>query len=371
MIKVLSISMGETFGGIERLELDWMKYINNKVIDFNILVPNDKTFKYFESEIKKNKVHYLNGTRKNMLGRIIYDIRLIKYLRKNKYDIVHINSSAFFYSFRVLLISKLCGIKKVIVHSHTRYDVNILKRLFIKILNPLYRRLADNYISCSEDARISLFTNSFIKKNNIIVLKNGIDINKYKFNIRLRNKYIKKYNLKDKIVYGHSGRFTKQKNQLLLIDIFNEIHKMNPNSVLLLMGDGELRNQIINKINDYHLNDNVILTGIINNVNELLNCIDVFIFPSLYEGLGISIIESQVNGITTFASTNVPHEANITNLFNYFNIDDNPKTIAKRIVKTNINNNRKTYYNIVKESEYDVIDMTKSLESIYINTYNK
>ena len=371
MKKVLLVSMGETFGGIERLELDWMNFINKKEYQLNLLTPNKNTFLHFENEIKNKCIIDLNTTRKNLLGRIKYDIRLFKYLKSNKYDIVHINSGAFFYSFRVALISKLCGIKKVIVHSHSTYHVSVIKRMFIIILNPLYRLLCDNYISCSQDARISLFTNNFIKKDKIIILNNGIDINKYKYNEKTRNALIKKFNLNDKIVYGHTGRFSKQKNQVYLIDLFNIIHQKQKNSVLLLVGDGELREQIIKRIQLYNLEDSVILTGLVNNVNELLNCIDVLILPSLYEGLCISAIESQVNGIITYCSSCIPKEASISKLYRSFSLNDSLDGITDKIINEKRNYKRVVFFNSAKKTGYDIIEVVRKLEKIYKETCEK
>ena len=177
MKKVLQISMGEEFGGIEKLEIEYLKGLNNKYkIDF--LTPNEFTFKKYEKEINK-----LNGTlynfgisRKKIKGKLIYFFRLKKFLKHNKYDIIHVNSSVFLFSFGVVFLGKICKVKKIIVHSHNTPYINTFRRVIINLFNPIYRLMIDEYLSCSKEAEYSLFTKRFVNMNKVILLKNGIDV---------------------------------------------------------------------------------------------------------------------------------------------------------------------------------------------------
>lgn len=366
MKKVLQISMGEAFGGIERLELDYTKYFD-KDINLDILVPNEKVFKDVnETKIINNNIYNLSATRKRAKGRIIYDFKLYKFLKKNKYDIIHINSAAFLFSFRVALIAKICKVKKIVVHSHAIYNVNILKKIIISFLNPLYRWLTDEYLSCSEEAKKSLFTQKFIDKNTIKIIKDGIDVDKYRFNENTRSELRKKFNLEGKIIYGHSGRFCVEKNHNALIDIFNEIQKQQENSILILLGEGELKKEIQEKVNELGISNKVIFLGFKDNVCDILNCMDIFIFPSLSEGLGISVIEAQTNGIITYCSTNIAEEANISPKFKYFNLKESSYDIAKRICNEKLDlNNRKEAYKYTIKNGYDIKDVCRNLKRIY------
>ncbi|MBR1413909.1 MAG: glycosyltransferase [Bacilli bacterium] len=350
-MKVLQIIDGFNYGGITKLITD---------IDNNI--SNDIKFDYItQVHIFNNKdnVYNLNSDRRSIKGKIVYNYRLYKHLKKNKYDIIHINSAIFLFSFQVALIAKLCGIKHIIAHSHNTINYNKLRRVIMKILSPLYLKLIDIKLTCSLAATKSLYTNT----DNVILLKNGIAIDKYKYNKSIRNKYRKELNIEDKKVYGHVGRFSKQKNHEFLIDLFNEIQKKDDKAVLLLVGSGELEDAIRNKVKLLNIDDKVIFLGFRDNINEILNAFDVFLFPSLYEGLGIVAIEAQTNGLPVVVSNNVPSDANISN--NFYKVDNYD------IIKwMNTINNIKYYkrenaYKDTINNGYDIKDITKELEKIY------
>lgn len=351
--------MGETYGGIEKLEIEYIKRLNSKNITLDLLVPNNNSINNY---INSN-IYTLNTNRNNIINRIKYDYKLLNFLKKNNYDIVHINSSSFIYSFRVTLISKICKIKKIIVHSHGITNKNFIKKIIYNLLYPIYIRLTDEYLSCSESAKVSLFKN----KENVKILKNGIDVDKYRFNYNIRNELRKKYNVQDNIVYGNISRFSKEKNHEFLLDLFYEIQKKQKNSILILVGTGELEDNIISKIKNLKIDDKVILLGFRNDANELLNMMDFFIFPSIKEGLGLSIIESQTNGLITYVSNGIPDEANISPFFNSFDLSDNMEDIVRRIINKKIKTiNRKEAYIYTKEKGYDINDTSKELRNIYL-----
>lgn len=347
-MRVLQIMDGKQYSGIYEIMLRLDK--NIKDIDFNYLTST----KVYESD----KSFDLNIDRTSIKGRIIYNHRLYKFLKKNKYkyDIVHISSGAFFFTFFCVIISKICNIKKVVVHSRNTPKINKLKRILIRILNPLYRKLTDVHLSCSTNAIKSLFT----KSDDVIVLKNGIEVDKYRYNEKIREKYRKKLNLEGKKVYGHIGRFTKQKNHEFLIDLFC---KLEDDSVLLLIGTGELEEKIKQKVKELNIENRVIFLGFRDDIDKLLNAIDVIIFPSLYEGFGNVVIEAQTNGLPTFVSSAVPEDANISNNYHKietFDINDWKKEILS--VKTK---DRKNAYKNTIKNGFDIKDTAKQLEKIY------
>lgn len=367
MIKVLQISVGAHFGGIEKLELEYAKHLNSNNFKVDILVLNKSTYeKYEENAEQKYRIHNLNMesfNRKNQWG---YDYRLYKFLKNNKYDIVHINSAVFIYSFRVVLISKLCGVKKIVVHSHNSLYLNPLKRAIKTVLNPVYRSLVSDYLACSKLAEKSLFTEGFIKKNKIKILKNGVEIEKFKFNELYRKKYRTELGLEGKIVYGHIGRFSPQKNHDKLIDIFYNIQKQQENSVLLLIGDGELKSQIEDKVKELEIQEKVKFIGFREDVNKILNAIDYFILPSKYEGLPVVLVEAQTNGIPVFCSDTISKEAKISDDFYTINLDEDCETIANKICNCKCGEtDRKNAYKNVIENGYDIEDVCKELKSIY------
>ena len=346
-MRVLQIIDGKSFGGICKLFIDIEKYISD-----------DIKFDYLTATSINEKFYNLNTDRKTIKGRIIYNHRLYKFLKKNNYDIVHINSGAFFFTFSCTVICKLIGIKKVIVHSHNTPYISKSKKFLIKLLNPLYRKLTNVHMACSKEAATSLFT----KTDDVIIIKNGIDTNEFKFNEKIRNDYRKKLNIENKIVYGHVGRFDEQKNHIFLIDVFYEIQKKQ-DAVLLLVGTGNLENEIKEKVKQLKIENKVLFLGFRKDISNLLNSIDIFLFPSLYEGLPIAAIESQTSGLPTLVSSGITEEANISNNFhkiNTFNIKDWTKEILNIKQK-----DRTNAYENTKEKGFDIKTTAKQLEQIY------
>ena len=351
MIKVLQIIDGKSFGGIYKLFIDIGNSISHD-IELNYL----SATKVYEC----NNSYDLDIDRSSIKGRIIYNYRLYKFLKEHKYDIAHINSGAFFFTFFCVITCKLSGIKRIVVHSHNTPNAKVYKRILIKILNPLYRKLTNVHLSCSKNAIKSLFT----KDDDVIIIKNGIDTNKYKFNKSLRKKYRNELNINNKIVYGHIGRFDKQKNHDFLIDIFYELQK-EQDAVLLLIGNGKLEKEIKEKVKKLNIEDKVLFLGFRSDVNKLLNAIDILLFPSLYEGFGNVVIEAQTSGIPVFVSSGVPYEGNISSNYHKiitFNADDWKKEIMN--IKIDTDSRVNAYKNTIKYG-YDIRDTSKELEKIY------
>ena len=349
MIKVLQIMDGYNFNGIIKLMLEVEKNIDKEI-----------KFDYLTACNICDNFNNLNIDRRSIKGRIIYNHRLRKFLKNNKYDIVHINSGAFFFTFSCALICKLCSIKKIIVHSHNTPKISRIKKIFIRIFNPIYRKITNVHLTCSNAASESLYT----KVDDVILIKNGIDVNKFKYNKNIREKIRKELNINNKLVYGHVGRFSKQKNHDFLIDLFYELQK-NKDCVLLLIGTGPLEDTIKNKVKKLNITDKVLFLGFREDINYLLNAIDIFIFPSLYEGLPVSLIEAQTNGLPIVTTSNISNEANISN--NYYVIDNyDINNWLNTILNVKLGNRENAYKNAIKNG-YDIIDISNKLEKIYKN----
>ena len=347
MINVLQIIDGKSFGGITRLMLEVEKNISE-----------DIKFEYLTATNIYDKWYNLNISRKTIIGKLKYNHRLYKFLKKNKYNIVHINSGAFFFTFQVAIICKLRRIKKIIVHSHNTHNITGIKKILIKILNPFYRRLIDIKLTCSREAAKSLFT----RTEDVKIIKNGIDIEKFKYNDKIRNEYRKKLGIENKLVYGHVGRFSKQKNHDFLLDLFYELQKTQ-DAVLMLVGTGELETTIKEKVKQLNIEEKVMFLGFREDIDLLLNCMDIFIFPSFYEGLPVSIIEAQTSGLHVFVSNTISDEAKINENFNKINSFD-IKEWTSSILNIKINERTNSYKNTIKAG-YDIKDTCNMLEKIY------
>lgn len=349
-MKILYVSMGEKFGGIEKLELDIVNNIN-KNISIDVLTPTD---------ISKSFIS-LDTSRRSIIGRIKYLKEFDRYLKDNEYDLVHINSSIFLFSFQIAYICRKNKIKKVIAHSHSIPKISFIKRIIRRILIPSYLKLIDKFLSCSSEASRSLLPSKYIDKFTII--NNGIDVDKYKYREDIRKKLRNKYKLNG-IVYGYVGRFEKEKNPIYLIDLFNEIYKINNNSYLLLVGDGSLKNRVEEYVNELNISNRVIFIGYSDKVYDLLNCMDIFILPSKYEGLGISLIEAQTNGLFVYTSYLVD-EAKISNNIECFSLEDSINDIANNIVSNKKKIKREELYKNTIKSGYSIKDTCDKLKKIY------
>ena len=180
-------------------------------------------------------------------------------------------------------------------------------------LRPFSKKYATDYFACSELAGRWLFGDKTFEQGKVTIINNAIDLDKFKYDEKVRKEKRKELNINDDtLVVGHIGRFVAQKNHTFLIDIFSELHKKEKNSILLLIGQGPLIGEIKQKVETLGISDSVKFLGQRDDVNELYNAMDLFLFPSLYEGLGMVLIEAQANGLPCIASTEVPKNARVS-----------------------------------------------------------
>ena len=305
MIKILHMVAIMNLGGQETLIMNVFRELDRKKYQFDFIVQrNDKGF--YDDEIKRlgGNIYIIDRLTKNPIKHFY---QLFKILKNNKYDVFHrhTNSSIVFLD---VLVAKICNISKIVVHSHSTSSntSNFIHKLFKPILN-VFKIIR---VACSSDAGKFMFGTKKFK-----IINNGINIEKFSYNERIRNKIRENLNIdKNEIVIGHVGRFTYEKNQEFIIEIFSDLIKDTLyNYKLLLIGDGDNIIYIRDKANNCGLDKKVVFLGNKKNVNEYLQAFDLFVFPSLYEGLGISLIEAQTSGIRCIASNHIPKESIITN----------------------------------------------------------
>ena len=282
-----------------------------------------------------------------------------------EFDILH-NHETFLAPFFVGVKKKL-GVKKLVTHAHvTRFGDTPIKNLRNGILSLPCRFISDQLAGCSEEAGIALFGQRF--KKNGFVMKNAIRADKFTYNEEKRNKIREEYGLEGHFVVGHIGNMCLQKNHLFLLDVFSEILKINSTAKLLLIGDGPLRHQIEEHANVLGISEQIILLGARYDVNDLLNAMDVFLFPSVFEGLGIVLIEAQTNGLRCIYSDQVPAEADL--------IPANNKCLSLKIDKSIwaqevcSAKGRVNTSEIIRNSGYDIRFEAEKLIEFYKNVLN-
>ncbi len=260
--------------------------------------------------------------------------QLTQIIANNHYEyVLKITSSAI--GFMDLKIAHNAGAKICAVRSSNSSDGGSFKAFLIhKLGRTLYHRYADVKIAPSDLAAKYTFGKRAYRNGEVNILHNAVDLKVYKYDEMMRNSIREELGIPDGVtVLGHIGRFMVQKNHIFLLDVFFEYMKLNKNSVLMLVGGGELEKQIQEKVNALQLRDHVLFTGIRSDVPALLSAMDVFVFPSLYEGMPNTVIEAQATGLPCIISDTITKEADVTGLVEYLPLQ-NAKKWAEKLYTT-------------------------------------
>lgn len=356
------------YGGQETFVMDFIRHMDRTGLAFDMLTPyfceNEQFRKEFESwggKIIEFEFDFEPGKSRSNIKQ-----PLNKLLAKNKYDVVHVHSG----SISVLAIVAACAkknkVSKVIVHSHCGVEKKTIKNLIMRCVGHVWMKgHVDQFCACSVVAGEAKFL-PHIVKNKMLVMDNGVDLKKYGFNPEVRAAMRAKLNISDDtVVLGHIGRFSYQKNHDLLIDIFQKYLELNSNSILLMLGDGELRKEIQKKLENNSLKDKVIMTGNVDNVNEYLQAFDIFVLPSRYEGLPIVGVEAQAAGLPSIVSTNVSDELKMIESFSYLPTDQGTEIWAKKIDEFS-HLVRKDEAENIRKSGYDINITAERIRNMYL-----
>ena len=372
-IRVLQI-FGEPLsnGGQESAIMNLYRNIDRSKVQFDFYTPFYNDNLKMKDEIEKlGGTVYSSGSKFETKLRKFYFIRNTKkFLKNNPYYYVHINSGSLFQLAKGSKIAYKFGAKKIIVHTHSTGCDSIKYRLARTIYGNYFNKYPTNIIACSKLAAEWKYPTSVIKEKKYKIIRNGIDINKFSFDLKIRNKYRKELNIEKNKVLINVGRLSTEKNQLFLIDIMKELIKIDSSYILLICGTGDLENKLKEKIINDKLNNYVKLLGLRNDISELLSASDVFVFPSLWEGSPVSTVEAQGTGLAVICSDTITEEAKINKNFKFENLDNGALTWARSIVEVfndNANNDRRENSNLLKEMGYDAKDTALELLDIYLN----
>ena len=286
-------------------------------------------------------------------------------IKRGNYDVVHCHQD--YKSLIAIMIAKMCGVKKRIVHSHRAYPKESAKSCVIRSLSILLIRcFANVFIGCGKDAAKWLYGERMLKKGKAIILNNAIDLEKYAFSEEKRNQIRLELGLENKLVLGNAARFTYQKNHKLLMDIFAEFHAKNRQSVLLLAGDGELMEESKAYCDQLGIRDSVLFLGIRADIYDLLSVMDVFLLPSRFEGLALIMIEAQANGIPSVCSSFVTQELGLQPnvLFVPPNDYENAEAWCS-VIEQAIAAGRVSGMTVLAQAGFDIRHEANKLEKIY------
>ena len=256
---------------------------------------------------------------------------LISYYRffkiHSEFDILHVHTHHAFYTMGILVGAKLAGVSHIIIHSH---NTSSSKPWLHKLFRPILNLFKIERFACSRQAALWLFGN---KGKTALVVNNGIEAEDYVFSPEKRMHTRNVLNLlQSDFVIGHIGRFNFQKNHTFLIDIFNEIYRLEPTAKLVLVGSGELEESIKEKVDNLSLKNNVLFLGVREDISELLSSFDVFLFPSLFEGLSVVLIEAQASGVQCLISDTNTKDVVITKSVEMLSLKSSPKEWAEKVL---------------------------------------
>ena len=304
-VKILQVGLGNNPGGMEAFVMNYFRELSRQGISFDF-VSMYGTIAY-EQEILKlgGRVFYVPNVKKDYYGYVKAFRRLLK---EEQYDIVHVNmlSAA---NIVPLRLAKQAGVGKVIAHSHNASAPGLIRKLMDKWNRPGLNRYADRKLACSEKAGRWLFGNAAFDKGEVTVVSNAIDTGKYGFSSENRAAVRRMLGVGDGILVGHVGRFQVQKNHEAIVRIFYEIQKIMPTARLCLIGDGDLKEKICQEFREMGIPEKVVFAGVCPDVERYLSAFDVFLLPSLFEGLPFTLLEAQANGLPCVISDQITEEA--------------------------------------------------------------
>lgn len=355
------------WGGIETFIINLCNYIDLKKFDVTIVVANKVTDCYDDFFKERNIPIYIlvpeieaNPIKRFKKGLPAFS----KYLEANKVDIIHFNLSNSI-DMQYVAMAKKHGINNRIVHSHNSAATTRIKTIAHRMGKNLWGNSATYYLACSQKAAKWLFPSGVYNKNHYKIIHNAIEADRYKFDANVRNSIRHEFNWNNKLIVGEVGRFNLQKNHKFLIDIFYEIIKLKPESKLILVGDGELRSELENYVQSKGLNEYVEFMGTSNRVPEILQGLDVFALPSLYEGLPFVMVEAQAASLPIVASDTITKEVFLTEYVKYESLQNNPKEWADKILEASEMPRVVSTVEKIKSAGFDVKSMAEDLMNLY------
>ena len=361
-IRIAQVMGKMVSGGLESVVMNYYRNIDREKIQFDFIIDEDST------HIPRDEIESLGG-RIYLVPPYQHIFKYMKTLKKlfknNSYRIVHshLNTLSVF----PLYCAKLAKVPVRIAHSHSTSNKKEWKKNILKnILKPFSKMFANQYFACSKWAGEWLFGEKVYQQGKIKIINNAIDLEKFTYNLETREKKRKELGLEGKFVVGHIGRFVKQKNHEFLIDVFEKLQQKIDNATLLLIGDGPLEKKVQQKIQELGIQEKVIFLGVREDVGEIYQAMDIFILPSIYEGLGMVAVEAQLADLPTFVSDEVPKEAKVTERIEFIKLSENSDVWSEKILNGMKEQKKERTIVDATDSVYNIKEQSKKLESYYI-----
>ena len=360
MIRVLHVFGGLGTGGTESLIMSWYRNIDRTKIQFDFLVRSPDNNYVEEITELGGRVFYTASFPRHFFRNFL---ETRKILQQKEWDVIHVHGNAAMYMLPLRLAKKL-GYTHRIMHSH---NVKAQSKVFdlVHSINKLQLpNVATHFLACSNAAGKWMFSDG-----PLMLSRHAIDVVSYQFDAGARNKLRRELHIEDNFVIGHVGRLATQKNHGFLLKTFMRIKRQRSNSVLMLIGDGELETAIRAKAEQLGIADSVLFMGRQSNVGELMSAMDMFVLPSLYEGLGIVIVEAQCNGLPCVVSQEAYNEevSVYPELLSVLPLSCGAEAWANHILdKTSSEIDRNVDLSMLRDCGYDMKTEITKLEELYL-----
>lgn len=359
-IKVMHFVSGLVSGGVEQMLINYCNNMDHDKFEF-IVVYQHEPVQICIDKIKDAgcKTIRITARNENFFKNITDSFKVIK---KYKPDIVHSHMNLM--NFCCLLPAYILGVKVRISHSHiAEKQKSTLYKIGSLICKILIKLFSNVFLACGEDAGKYLYGS----KTKFKIINNAIDLDSFKYKgDNLRNSL----NLQEKVIIGHVGRFTKQKNHKRLINIFKEFLSVQSEAILLLAGTGELEQEIKRYVSELNISDNVIFLGPVLNMNKFYSSLNLFILPSLFEGFPVVALETQAAGVISLYSDNIDKNIKITDLVHLLSLKNSDVEWARKMNELLETKYKKDFNIQLTEAGYNIKKESEKLEKIYLDTLN-
>lgn len=358
-IRVLQVFAALDSGGVANFVMNTYRRIDRDKIQYDFaLTAGKKTLMDDEAEALGARIFYFD-TEKNIEDNL-------KEILKNDVPFEAVHSHVFFYSGLVLRTAKKCGVPIRIAHAHNAHtgeSTSVVRKVYEATMRHLIRANATVMLGCSEKACRYVFGENCMNDKRVMVMPDGIDCERFAFNEKMRKKVRSEYGLEGKFVVGHVGHFNPAKNHEKILSVFAEVAKRREEAALLLVGDGELENDVRARVEELSLSDKIIFAGAHKDVENMYQAMDVFLFPSRYEGFGMAMIEAQAGGLACVASDVVPEDTNADGRAVYLPLEESDEKWAEAVLSVP---DRSTESISGIKGSFDINATVERLQKIYL-----
>ena len=364
MKRVLVVGFTGNIGGLETVVMNYYRNFDKNKVQLDFLYSTDEIAFKDEIEALGGKTYHIEAKHNNLFK---YKKELKEFFEKNgkKYSAIWVNFCNIT-NLDYLKMAKKYNIKTRIIHAHNSQNMGSkLKGILHKIYKNIMPLYVTNYWSCSNEASKWFYSKKIMNSDNYLIVNNAIDLKKYEYNENVRKKVRKDNNWDNKIVIGNIGRLHFQKNQMFALSIIKEFKKLNKNAIFVLVGDGEDKDKLKEEVKRLKIEDSVFFYGLRNDVPNLLSGMDIVLFPSLFEGLSLSLVEAQCAKLLTITSNTVSPDSKMSDYLYFVDLNKTPEEWAKFMNDKYNSFDRKNSKNEIKKRGYDIKTESKKLEEFF------